>query len=179
MAERRSTPSNEPRVSSRLSDDSVLSAADVAKTISEVKVAAAEEQARLSRPLPDLVNWRRQPITAALFLLLTAAVWGVQLVVWRPPVPAMNARDRDAHLRFTMALQAARVEDFRERADRLPASLAEVSEVFQGMAYARVDSAHYRLTGTEEQLVLTYYSDSSLQAFLGSSLLNIRDRKKQ
>ena len=56
MAERRSTPSNEPRISSRLNDDSVLSAAEVAETISEVKVAAAAEQAAyvvelLGRPL--------------------------------------------------------------------------------------------------------------------------------
>ena len=179
MAERRSTSSNEPRISSRLSDDSVLSAAEVAETISEVKVAAAAEQARLSRPLPDMVNWRRRPITAVAFVALAAAVWAAQILAWQPRVASISDRDRDAGLRFTIALQAARVEAFRERTQRLPTSLSEVSEVFQGMSYARVDSTHYRLTGTNEHLVLTFRSDSSLQSFLGGSLLSIRDRKKQ
>ena len=178
MAERRSTPSNEPRISSRLSGDSVLSAEEVAETISAVKVAAAAEQARLSRPMPDIVSWRRRPLTAVVFVLLAAAVWGAQMLAWQPRVASISDRDRDAGLRFTIALQAARVEDFRERTKRLPTALNEVSEVFQGMSYARLDSTRYRLTGTDEQLVLTYRSDSSLQSFLGGSLLSIRERKK-
>jgi hypothetical protein len=157
----------------------VLTAQEVARTVSEVAVAAAEEQSRLSRPLPDIVNWRRRPVTAVALLAVAAAVWGIQMLVWHPPAPPMSDRDRDARLRFTIALQVARVEDFREQASRLPKSLDEVSEVFQGMSYAMLDSAHYRLTGTDSSLVLSYRSDSSLQSFVGGSLLSIRERKKQ
>ena len=179
VADRWSSPINEPRVSSRLTGDSVLSADEVAKTISDVKVAAAAEQERLARPMPDMVNWRRRPLTAVVFLALAAAVWGAQLLVWRAPTPRITDRDRDARLRFTIALQVARVEDFRENASRLPNSLGEVSEVFQGMTYAQLDSTHYRLTGTDSNLVLSYRSDSSIQSFVGGSLLSIRERKKQ
>lgn len=177
VAERRS--SSEPRVSSRLNVDSRLTAEEIAKTISEVKEAAAEAQARLSNPLPEVVSWRRRPATAVMFVLLAAAVWGTQLIVWKPSVPTMSDRDRDARLRYTVALQAVRVEHFRENTHRLPTSLGEVSEAFQGMTYVLLDSAHYRITGTDEHLVLSYRSDSPLQVFVGGSMLSIREKRKQ
>ena len=168
----------ELRISARLSSQSVLSKDELLRTVAEVKTAAEEEQARLSHRLPDPVVWWRRPLVAGFLVFMAVAVWAVQLWIWRPPPIARSPRDRDASLRFVMALQVARIEDFRDARGRLPVNLAEVPEVYQGMTYVPLDSLRYRLVGTDEQMALTYHSDSSLRAFLGSSVMSIRNSAK-
>ncbi|MBI2797423.1 MAG: hypothetical protein HYX65_12050 [Gemmatimonadetes bacterium] len=173
-----SPPEKEPRISSRLSAQSVLSREELLRTVAEVKTAAEEEQARLSHPLPDPVSWWRRPLVAGLLVGVAVAVWAVQLWIWRPPAIERSPRERDASLRFAMALQVARIEDFRAARGRLPTTLSEVAEVYEGMRYVRIDSLRYRLVGADSNLVVTFQSDSSLRALLGSSLMRIRDAKK-
>ena len=176
--DRRSTPINEPRISARITPASRLTPEEIQQTISEVKEEAAKEMARLNKPMPEMVNWRKRPLTVVLFGLVAAAVWAVQIAALRPPTRQISDRERDAGLRYAMALQVARVEVFRKRHRRIPASQSELTESFAGMTYARVDSLRYAITGVDGPVTLRYRSDSSLQTFLGNSLLSIRDRKK-
>ena len=172
-------PAREPRISSRLSAESVLSQKELLRTVAEVKTAADEEQARLSHPLPDPVAWWRRPVVAGILVTLAVGLWAVQIWMWQEPVQLQrSAKERDASLRFVIALQVARIEEFRARSGRLPAKLTDVPEVFSGMAYVRIDSLRYRVVGTDGEVVLTYQSESLMQQFLGSSLMRIRDAKK-
>lgn len=171
-------PERELRISSRLSAESLLTPEQLQRTVAEVKTAAEEEQARLSHRLPDPVAWWRRPAVAGGLVALAVVVWAVQLWIWRPPAIETSSRDRDANLRFVIALQVARIEDFRDAKGRLPVNLAEVPVVYRGMTYVRIDSLRYRLVGTDDNVVLKYQSDSSLKAFLGSSLMKIRDARK-
>jgi hypothetical protein len=168
-----------PRVSSRIDRSSMLTPNTLQRTVSEVQVAAKDEQERLSRPL-ELVDlpWYRRRLTAVVFVLLTAAVWGTQLLLWRRPEPVLATRDRDAVLRYAMAQQVARIEEFRAANRRLPRALTELAEVYRGMSYVPLDTLRYRLTGTDDQLVINFRSDSSMNGFLGGSLLTIRERRK-
>lgn len=171
-------PAKELRISARLSSGSVLTPEELLRTVAEVKTAADEEQARLSHRLPDPVAWWRRPLVAGVLVTFAVAVWAVQLWIWRPPVLERSPGDREANLRFVMALQVARIEDFRDARGRLPVNLAEVPVVYGGMTLVLIDSVRYRLVGTDDTLVLKYQSDSSLQAFLGSSLMKIRNARK-
>ena len=90
----------------------------------------------------------------------------------------MTERDRDAALRYAMAQQVARIEEFRARTQRLPRTLNDLAETYRGMSYAALDSLHYRLTGRDDHLVLAFRSDSSMNVFLGGSVLAIRERRK-
>ena len=99
-------------------------------------------------------------------------------MLWRLPEPQLSARDREAALRYAMSQQVARIEDFRQQHERLPLSLAEVAETYRGMSYVMLDSLRYRLTGSDDPLVLSFRSDSSITAFLGGSLMLIQERRK-
>ena len=176
--DRRSTPINEPRISARITPASRLTPEEIQQTISEVKEEAAKELARLGRPLPALVSWRKRPLTVVALTAIAVAVWAVQIAALRPPARVIGERERDAGLRYAMALQVARIEGFRTRNRRLPLSQSELSERFRGMSYTRIDSARYSITGVDGPITLRYRSDASLQAFLGSSLMNIRERRK-
>ena len=177
--DRRSTPINEPRISARITPASRLTPEEVLQTISEVKDEVVKERARLVHPLPPLVSWRKQPLWVVALTAIAVAVWAVQIAALRPPARVTGERERDAGLRYAMALQVARVEGFRKRNGRLPVTQRELSESFRGMAYARIDSARYWITGVDGAMTLRYRSDSSLKAFLGSSLMSIRERRKQ
>jgi hypothetical protein len=174
----RTTPINEPRISSRITPASRLTPEEIQQTISDVKEEAAKEMARLSRPLPAMVNWRKRPLTVVAFTAVAVAVWALQLAALRPPQRELGERERDAGLRYAIALQVARVEAFRARHKRIPAAQSELSELFAGMSYAKIDTIRYAITGIDGPLTLRYRSDSSMQTFLGSSLLSIRDRRK-
>ena len=147
--------------------------------VSKVQAAAVAELAQVTR-LADLAvtPWYRRASTVALLVVLTAIVWAAPLLIARAGVPQLSARDRDAALRFAMAQEVVRIEDFRAARGRLPRVLTDVSEVFAGMSLDVLDSATYRLTGTDEGLVLTFRSDSSLKTFLGTSLTTIREHRK-
>ena len=169
----------ELRISARLGAESLLSQEELLRTVAEVKTAAEAEQARLAHRLPDPVAWWRRPMVAGLLVTLAVVAWGIQIWLWQQPAaPQRSAKDRDATLRFVIALQVARIEDFRDRAGRLPVKLSEVPEVFRGMTYVQLDSNRYRVVGTDGEAVLTYQSDASLQVFLGSSLMMIQQAKK-
>lgn len=176
--DRRSTPINEPRISARITPASRLTPEEIQQTISEVKSEAAKEMARLSRPMEAIPDWRHRPMTVVALVLVAGMVWALQIAALQPRERPISDEERAAGLRYAISLQVARVEVFRSRNRRLPASQSELTESFNGLSYARLDSTHYFITGVDGPLTLRYRSDASLQAFLGSSMLSIRERRK-
>lgn len=178
MVRRPSSPDNRP-VSAKIDLTSVLTPGTLERTVSEVQVAAKDEQARLSKPLVLSARpWYRRKTAATVLALAAVAVWGTQSLVWKRPPRALPERDRDAALRYAMAQQIARIEEFRARTLRLPRSLGEVAETYRGMTYVVLDSLRYRVTAKDDRLVLAFRSDSSMRAFLGGSVLAIREHRK-
>ena len=165
------------RVSARLSAQSRLSPEELSRTIVEVRTAAEDEQARLSHPLSRTEVWYRRRGIAVALLMAAAMVWTVQLWIWKPEIRPPNPREKEGGMRFQIALQAASIEDFRDRMKRLPRTLAETDEAIRGMRYTVLDSIHYRLTMGDSSLTLSWRSDSSLAGFLGSTLLQLRETK--
>ena len=179
MTPRSSTPPVRASAPQPAGQESMSHADDFDGMVSEVQKAAIAEQELLSQPLAVVrAPWYRRATTAVMLAAVAIAVWSAQAVVWRSGEPQLSAHDRDAALRFTMAQQVARVEDFRAANGRLPASLTDVTEAYSGMSYAVVDSLNYRVTGTADGLALTFRSDSSLKAFLGGTVATIREHRK-
>jgi hypothetical protein len=177
MTRRPSQPVEALRISSPVHTGA--GADEFGQMVSKVQAAAVAELAEVTR-LADVVvaPWYRRASTVAMLVVLAAIVWVAPLLITRAGAPQLSARDRDAALRFAMAQEVVRIEDFRAARGQLPRSLTDVSEVFAGMSLQLLDSATYRLTGTDQDLVLTFRSDSSLKAFLGTSLTTIREHRK-
>ena len=179
------TPLTEPdeasnreiRISARLSAQSRLSPEELERTIGEVRTAAEMEQERLSHRLPDGVVWYRRPTVAAALLMLAAAIWGVQLWAWRPDVRRPTAQEREGGMRFEVALQAARIQEYWDRTGRLPRTIRDVDGSLDGVTYQQLDTLRYRLTVRDSNTVLSWRSDSSLREFLGSSIVHMKETK--
>ncbi len=170
-------PEREVRITARLSAQSLLTPEELQRTIGEVKTAAEEEQARLSHPLSPTVEWYRRPVVAGLLVGLGVIIWAVQLVVLKPQVRELQPLERADALRYQVMLQAVSIEDFRDRTGQLPGSLLQTDKQFPGVTYQRVDSLRYRLSIRDSSIVLTWQSDSSLSAFLGGSVMRMRETK--
>lgn len=107
-------------------------------------------------------------------LVLCAVAIGIAI---RPPgwvVPPEGAQLTEAdHLygvRVTLLLQAQQIEAFREREERLPTSLAEVTVTFPRVSFARLDNQLYQLVAyTPDGDAVLYDSTAP-----GSEFLRIR-----
>ncbi|MBI3790584.1 MAG: hypothetical protein HY275_06875 [Gemmatimonadetes bacterium] len=171
-------PEKPLRISARLSAQSVLSAEELARTIGEVRTAAEQEQARLSHPLAATESWYRRPVVAGVLVALAAVLWGVQLWAWHPDYKTPSPLEREGALRFQVVRQVAAIEEFRNRTGRLPASTKELSVVLPGMTYQLLDTLRYRVTMHDSLTTVSWRSDSSLSAFVGGSLIRMRDAGK-
>ncbi len=170
-------PEREIRITARLSAQSVLSPVDLQRTIGEVKTAAEAEQARLSHPLSPTVEWFKRPVVAIMLVLLAGGIWAAQLLTLNPAIREISPTEREDGLRYRVMLQAASIEEFRERTGRLPASLKDTPKQFPSVEYERIDSLRYRLRGRDSSIAVTWRSDSSLSAFLGGAVMRMRETK--
>ncbi|MGH7560035.1 MAG: hypothetical protein ACRENB_03345 [Gemmatimonadales bacterium] len=109
---------------------------------------------------------------AAAVLLVVQPVWlaGPKAV---PPEPPRLAA---ASMRLTLVRERHRVFDYARRAGRLPATLAEAGGGSPDITYQASSGDAFSLTGTSGDSVITLRSSDSLTAFLGSSLIAVRDR---
>ncbi len=168
-------PEKEMPIAARLSAQSVLSPEELQRTIGEVRTAAEAEQARLSHPLPPTLAWNRRPVMAVLIVMTAVAIWSAQLFLMRPPEVVITNAAREDVLRYQVMLQIAKIEEYRERTGRLPNTLKETAKEFPAMTYSRIDSLRYRLQARDSGIFLSFRSDSSLSAFLGGSLMRMRE----
>ncbi|MDX2191785.1 MAG: hypothetical protein NW201_00430 [Gemmatimonadales bacterium] len=124
-------------------------------------------------PLPAR-SGRGTRVVAGIAVLATAWVWGALLV---PTPKGVGKRDRDvfeAELKLGLYLQAQAIEQFRAKAGRLPATLAEAGAVDPAYEYAPTPGGAYtvslRLGGGR---TLEYASGTPAGDFIGSRLRDV------
>jgi hypothetical protein len=91
-----------------------------------------------------------------------------------PPAPE-SAAVREASLRIGMANAAQRIEHYRQRNGRLPATLAEAGDHTPGLAY-EPGTTVYKLHARFDSVRLSYESSQSLEKFVGNSFRVIARR---
>jgi hypothetical protein len=94
--------------------------------------------------------------------------------VFDPLAPAeMSPAQAEATTRFSLFLERARVDDFRDRRGRLPTSLPEAGPVEDGIDYQRIGGG-YLLTGASNGVQLRLTDAMDADSFLGNSLRVLR-----
>jgi hypothetical protein len=85
---------------------------------------------------------------------------------------------KEASLRIGMANAAQHIERFRQQNGKLPQTLVEAGTQVEGIAYQPVDSADWRLSGSNAGIELTLASREPLPRFLGNSFEVIARRSR-
>ena len=129
---------------------------------------------------PARRRWPIHPI--AVICLLIWAGTGTYLLATKPAwlfergKPTESPAIQEASLRLAMAMQAERVERYRQgRGGRLPASLAEVGPTVEGITYERAGN-EYVLRGVNGSASLMLRSTDPIRAFVGNSFVVIQRR---
>jgi hypothetical protein len=144
---------------------------ETADVVAEVLRHAAErDQAAKQRNVPKRQPKWMLPVSVnlavlAVYLLIAPPDWAVL-----NPIPELPIEARVDDFRTAMYFQGiARIEVYRARTGRLPATLQEAGSTLQGVDYVvRGDSA-YVLIGSVGEEVLTYDSSvESAAAFAGN-----------
>ena len=142
----------------------------------------AVRETRAVATAKQMVSWRAQPIVLA----VTAAVcfaFAVYAQVAHPdfvfgPDPARApAAQREAGLRFGMYLLGQRLQQFRQLQGRLPQSLDNLDESYQGITYTVLSGSIFELRTVLNGAAIVYTSDQPVDAFLGSSINLVRRRR--
>jgi len=76
---------------------------------------------------------------------------------------------KEASLRIGMSNVAQHIERYRAQTGKLPATLVDAGALVEGMNYQPLDSADWRLIGTDGGIELTLGSGEPLPRFLGHS----------
>lgn len=144
----------------------------------QAATAESERVARTVRP-------RRHPQA---LLILAVVGWGALAWIWiaRPAwvfgsgttVPTMTADQQDAHVRYSLYLQRARVERFRERQGHLPATLVEAGPVEDGVVFATT-SEGYVLEAQAGATTLRLSEQMNADSFLGDAVARLPRRTVQ
>jgi hypothetical protein len=142
------------------------------KLVAEYEQNLQVEKDRTSATKQTALARKRAARVGLLILLL-----GVSGYLWlsppawiRPqPIPVPPPAVREAGKRFSMILQAQRIEHFRLLKGRLPTTLAEAGEPIEGIDYAVLTGATYSLQSARDP-ALRYVSTDSLNKFVGGSI---------
>ncbi|HEX5386039.1 MAG TPA: hypothetical protein VFW66_05000 [Gemmatimonadales bacterium] len=152
--------------------------------VGDVMRHQAEE--RDAEQAAERVRRERGPISpvlgACLLVLVSVGAYvAVERPAWLfpPPVHVESHAELEASLRISIASAARRVERFRERHGRLPASLGEAGSDVSGVRFQPVDGGRYVLTGSNGDLSLTYQSTDSLGGFVGESFRTLAERVRR
>jgi hypothetical protein len=140
----------------------------------EVVRTAKERQS--AQEVPEPAPSRRPFFT---FMLAMAAVLAL-LLIWQPgwlftKPPAESREMKVASLRVRMYSEIQHIDQFRASHGRLPTTLPEAGGDSTGVVYSRGED-HYTLTGTNQDVTLTYSSDTPPKNFLANSYDVIRGR---
>jgi len=154
---------------------------DTKSSLYEAALAAVKDREEAARSRPSSFvppRGRRRRLT----VLLTIAAVGAGLLVIRPawlvgpdappPEPPGIAA---ASLRLTLLRERRRVVDFTRSQGRLPATLMEAGSGQGDLGYEPAGDL-FRLWGTAGDSLIALRSSDPIGAFLGSSLLQIKNR---
>ena len=109
-------------------------------------------------------------------VLITLAA--VSAVLWLSDLPFMHTADgapldpaaRVANERFSLFLQTQRVEQFRVVHGRLPATLQEAGDPFQGVHYQPYPDGSYRVSLDTSDGVITFRSGERADKLMGGGM---------
>jgi len=146
--------------------------------------AATAESARATRVARRIRSRTKSPA----LLIVAVLAWGALAWLWiaRPAVifgsdvsaVAMTADQQDAHVRYGLYLQRARVERFREQEGRLPTTLAESGPVEAGVAFATTSDG-YVLDAKAGAGMLRLTERMNADSFLGDAVARLPRRTPQ
>lgn len=146
--------------------DSKRQVADALRGV--IDKAAADREAGALPPPPPGVGAR--PWVAAVMVVVCVAVWLVDLPgIDVAEVPGPPPDVREAGLRIAIAIQARRIEDFRDVEHRVPGRPDEAGTPIEGIEYRRVDSATYELRVPHDGDTLVYHSSQRIEDFVGDA----------
>ena len=146
----------------------------------QVLRAEAEKREQDGARKPARRRWPLHPV-AMLFLLIWAVTGGYLITVKPAWVfdrgrPTESPAIQEASLRLAMAMQAERIEKFRQaRGGQLPTSLADVGPLVSGIIYERAGN-EYVLRGVNGSASLMLRSTDPIRAFVGNSFVVIQRR---
>ncbi len=132
----------------------------------ERKKAAATGPSGSARRRTSPMMW----LVFSVLCVVSGYLWLASPGFLRPAPPRpLPASLVEAGLRVEVALQARRIEAYREREGRLPVSLQEAGNPFTTVRYVREDAQSYRLSADQEGIHVGYSSGESLESFLGDA----------
>lgn len=141
----------------------------------EVRSLLQDLDAQVKKPPPEPTRGRRRhrgSLYVILGILVLAGAW-----IWIAQ-PSWIVGDRggirtveeaEGLLRFRMYVQAQRIHAFQREHDRLPETLADTGEPFEGIRYVRTGDGGWELIGELRGARLTLSSDMSIAEFLEAS----------
>ena len=140
------------------------------RLLAEALAHAEHQDARYRVPFSQTPTAGRWKAFLALVIVLVAGAVAAVPPGWvRPDPPAqLGGAERASHLRVALLLQAQQVEAFRVRAQRLPASLVEVTRTLPGVRYVRSGSRSYQLIAYEANGNAIVYDSTSPTAPFGA-----------
>ena len=134
----------------------------------EIAASITTDQARTSAPPPP-VDWRPRLRAFNAVLALAAAAWlFLSPPAWLPQrTPDLRSTEqRDLGLRLVLAMEAARVNAYRDTEGKLPESLAVAGGDARNVVYAVVDESRYTLSTTDGAQSASYESTTPLATLM-------------
>jgi len=135
----------------------------------EIAAAISTDQARPLLPAPP-TDWR--PIVRGFNAAL--AVGAAALLFLSPPawlpqntLDLRSREQRDLGLRVALAVEAARVNAYRDAEGQLPVSLAAAGGDVRSVRYVVIDATRYTLSASDGVASATYDSTTPLNTLLG------------